>query len=198
MQDAALRRERSDRAASKTESTAIPNPYLRRAFADTIQQFEYNELVAVGNDQLMSRFIAICISCVLILSGLNSASANETTGVKQTKLDTRIGPVKKDLTKRVSDAKDWQNPYIMIYDSGEVGVSWDSMKQSKGMKLSELKDFLIKLPVTAWPYGRIAGVQGCGITSGNKESQSNRKQSSDELTKILKDLHITLYPWPSA
>lgn len=79
------------------------------------------------------------------------------------RLNPRIGPAKPLQYRSILDAKDWKNPYVVIRrDSIEV-VASGLRSGRKTIAPTDLQRTLLDLPVTAWPYGRVAAVQEIGI-----------------------------------
>jgi hypothetical protein len=52
----------------------------------------------------------------------------------------------------VRDAKDWLNPQVC---PGGIDVTVRSVERKSMVAIRELSGALIKLPVEAWPYGRV-------------------------------------------
>jgi hypothetical protein len=68
--------------------------------------------------------------------------------------------------KDVRDARNWHNPMVLILaDAVEIR----SLNLTGGrirVGVGQLRQELIKLPVSAWPYGRIVLAQGPGLPQG--------------------------------
>jgi len=109
-------------------------------------------------------------------------------------LNPKIGPADPEKYKDIRDAKDWQNPYICVR-------THDIQLRSKGMSsapqtmpTTRLRESLLKLPIEAWPYGRVIAVQEVSIRSpGDDTLIANNKAKVDE---VLKDLKVKIELWP--
>ena len=67
------------------------------------------------------------------------------------RLDPRIGAAAPELYKSVRDAKDWENPCLVIGRDGieVIGKQLPSGRQT--VAVADLERTLIRLPVSAWP-----------------------------------------------
>ena len=89
------------------------------------------------------------------------------------------------------------NPYITIYDNS-VSVTWNKRLNHKELQPEEVENFLVDLPVSAWPYGRIIVLTECGPSSGTKDTEHFRKQSRSIIVAAMKRLGVALNLVPSA
>ena len=98
--------------------------------------------------------------------------------------------------KKVRDAKDWLNPYLIIERDG-VTVICNALARDerKFITLPQIDDYLKNLPATAWPYGKIIGVQEAGIGSGNDGQLIG--ENKKKIEQILESLKIKPNWWPS-
>jgi hypothetical protein len=112
------------------------------------------------------------------------------------KLDEKIPKADKKKYESIRDAKDWANPYLVVRAEGVEIVSKGIAKGRKTVATRELRKTLAALPVTAWPYGRVAAVQEISIGSGNDDALI--KENKKSVQKILKDLGASVDLWPSA
>jgi hypothetical protein len=63
---------------------------------------------------------------------------------------------------------------------------------------TDLRRTLIELPVTAWPYGRVVGMQDIGLRSGDGRDEQPIADNRNVTLAILKTLQVTVERWPSA
>jgi len=71
---------------------------------------------------------------------------------------------------------EWPNPLITINDQ-TVTVSWGKhYDHYKNLQPDEVESFLVGLPRSAWPYGRIIEVSEQGVSNGGKEVERYRKR----------------------
>jgi len=109
-------------------------------------------------------------------------------------LDPRIPPAAQEKIASIRDAHDWFNPYCVIKGDG-VSLRANS-QEYESVPIDELAVRLSRLPVAAWPYGRIVAVQEIGIRSGDDNALIKRNRASIE--KVLRSLGLTINWWPSA
>jgi len=61
---------------------------------------------------------------------------------------------------------------------------------SKDLQPEKVESFLIGLPVSAWPYGRIIEVSEQGVSNGGKEVEQYRKRSWAVIKAAMKRLDV--------
>ncbi len=111
-------------------------------------------------------------------------------------LNVKIAQADKEKYKLIQDAKDWENPYLVVRKDGVEIISKALPKGRKTVPVTELQKTLIGLPVDAWPYGRVAAVQEIGIRSdGDDKAIEQNKKTAKE---ILEKLKVKIEWWPSA
>jgi hypothetical protein len=109
-------------------------------------------------------------------------------------LNPRIGspvPAKYDA---VRDPKDWLNPYLQVC-AGAIDLTVHSVKRKSSVTIRDLRDTLVKLPVEAWPYGRIVALQEC--STGIPGDADARRQRLAEVNAVLKALGLQASLWPA-
>jgi hypothetical protein len=111
-------------------------------------------------------------------------------------LDPKIKAAPLEKSMRVPPEK-WSNPSITIYDNA-VAVRWNKRQKHKELQPEEVESFLVDLPVSAWPYGRIIVVTECGPSSGTKESEHYRKRSWGVIVGAMRRLKVAVDAVPSA
>ena len=112
------------------------------------------------------------------------------------KLDEKIPKADKKKYESIRDGKDWANPFLVVTAEGVEIRSKGIAKGRKTVATKELRKTLTSLPVSAWPYGRVVAVVEIGIRSDNDDALIKENRKSVE--KILKDLEVSVDPWPSA
>ena len=55
----------------------------------------------------------------------------------------------------------------------------------------------MKLPVAAWPYGRIVAVQDIGVKAGDRSDGQLIAANLESSLAVLKQLKVMVYRWPS-
>lgn len=94
----------------------------------------------------------------------------------------------------VQDAKDWENPYLIVRRDGIEIVGLTPVGQA--IPADSVPGVLKGLPDSAWPYGLVVAVQDIGLVSEGDPPriEANRRR----LLILLKKLAIAVDPWPSA
>jgi hypothetical protein len=93
-------------------------------------------------------------------------------------------------------------PYLVIRPEGIKVVSRTSSLRGRIISRNDLKRVLISLPVAAWPYGGIIGVQEIGIRRGPPDSEVWRRdeelmeKNKSETKRVLASLGIKVNWWP--
>ena len=109
-------------------------------------------------------------------------------------LNPRIGSPVPARYDAVRDAKDWFNPYLQVCAAG-VDLTVHSIKRKSSVAIRDVRDALLKLPVEAWPYGRIVALQECSIgVRGDGEASLQRLA---EVEAVLKALGLQVSLWPA-
>jgi len=97
--------------------------------------------------------------------------------------------------KAVLDTKDWQNPYLTVGPEG-VEVRARGM-ESRTVPPTALAGVLASLPITAWPYGRVAAVSAPSLLSKSDDDKSATTDHLKAATEVLSSLNIESYHWPT-
>lgn len=119
------------------------------------------------------------------------------------KLDHRIPAADPNKYKGIRDGNDWQNPYLVIHPNGVEIISKSSLIERRIILTDQLASALTRLPLTAWPYGRVIAVSNIGIRNGFFGSPVYQKdeqliaRNRTEIEKILKSLKVKVDWWPS-
>ena len=136
--------------------------------------------------------IVLMIALALGLAGRPADGSS----VQARRLDARIGRPNPDLYRSIRDAKDWENPYLVIHRDGIEGV----VKRAVGRRTvaaADLERMLIELPITAWPYGRVVAVQEIGIRAGDGSDDKPVADNLRAALAILKELDVIADRWPT-
>lgn len=97
--------------------------------------------------------------------------------------------------RAIRDAKDWQNPYLIIRRDGVITIcNAISKNERKLISVDELASHLAGLPKGAWPYGGIVGLQENGLRSGNGTELISANKA--KVQQILKSLRVESNWWP--
>jgi hypothetical protein len=97
--------------------------------------------------------------------------------------------------KDVRDARDWRNPIVLIL-ADVVEIRSRSLTGGRiRIGVGQLRQELIKLPVSDWPYGRIVLAQDPGLSQGDDAAV---RRTHAETERILKALKVEADWWPPA
>jgi hypothetical protein len=114
----------------------------------------------------------------------------------QERLNPRIPPPIRAKYEKIRDARDWLNPIITIRAEGvEVESRWFASGRQT-VAPEKLRALLVRLPVSAWPYGRVVLASDIGIRQAGDNEPIQRNH--DAVAKILRALAIRVDWWPSA
>jgi hypothetical protein len=138
------------------------------------------EFIAPRDYQFVSSLPRQAISCPVAMLPLKE------------RIPARIPPADPGRYRKVQDASNWNNPYLIITSEG-----FDLRFQGGQMHgpLSILARTVVGLPDSAWPYGRVLAASESGVQS--TDSSQLIKRNKDEADKILKELGVTVDWWPS-
>jgi hypothetical protein len=98
----------------------------------------------------------------------------------------------------IRDAKDWRNPKITIRGDGVEVVSGAIRGGRQIVPAGELRGFLVRLLVKAWPYGRVVLASDTGLRQADRRDDNSIKENHDRAETILRALGIEVDWWPSA
>jgi hypothetical protein len=98
--------------------------------------------------------------------------------------------------RNILDARDWPNPYIIVSARTVEIVGPGSSAPRHEMPLSQLADYLRRLPKSAWPCGRIVAAQQSGPR--RQDDGPAIAENCSKLNKILMGLKLKVNWWPSA
>jgi len=115
--------------------------------------------------------------------------------------DTRLSPLKNRIPppdpnkyRSVTDARDWQNPYLMVQANGIRPIS--AATGTPTMSPVDVVVYLEKLPSIAWPYGLVVAVQENGVRAAGDDDRIKRNR--EELVSLLEEAGVRVSLWPSA
>lgn len=129
----------------------------------------------------------ICILLVLAVFG-GMLVAGETPALAA--FHERIKAQDPRLYRKVRDAPDWKNPFLVARAGGIVINLY-----SKAVAADKLVSMLIGLPESAWPYGRVVALSEIAIQDG--ESAPRIGRHFNEAKKALETAGIDVVIWPS-
>jgi hypothetical protein len=106
-----------------------------------------------------------------------------------------IPPASPEKYRGMVDMRGWQNPYLIIRADG-VALLDAGNHEELLLKPAELTQALAKLPLSAWPYGRVVAVTENGVrgTGDHVPIRKNRAL----VAGTLESLHVLINWIPSA
>lgn len=143
---------------------------------------------------LLPQLLAACEQKVQLPTAQSGAGPRQTRG----KLDSRIPPPDPGKYEDVRDARDWQNPYLVIRAEGVEVVSRSAAAERRIIPCDELAVFLESLPDTAWPYGRVVAAQEIGIRRVDGRDDQPIAENKARAERILRSLGVKVDWWASA
>lgn len=138
------------------------------------------------------------IAVVLLISASTTLTGSMQSGaVRSGGLNPRIGPPALQRYKSIRDAKDWENPYLVIRRDGIEVISKRLAAGRTTVAADRLEQALVTLPITAWPYGRVVAVQEVGLIEPGRGDEEQIAENLEKALTILRRLNVTADRWPS-
>jgi len=128
-----------------------------------------------------------------LLLALGPASAFSRAQAPSLQLDSRIGPPVRTLYEGIRDGQDWRNPHLSVCADG-AQLTARSIKHDSIVSIRDLRAALVKLPVEAWPYGRVVAIQDCSIVDAADQDRGERRAEADA---VLRALGLRIERWPA-
>jgi hypothetical protein len=110
-------------------------------------------------------------------------------------LKSRIPPPDPNKYGSVRDARDWQNPYLMVQANGIDARPISPTTEAPTMSAVDVVAYLEKLPSMAWPYGLVVAVQENGVRAPGDDARI--KRNIEELVRLLEKAGVKVDLWPS-
>jgi hypothetical protein len=111
-------------------------------------------------------------------------------------LKNRIPPADTNKYRSVVDARDWQNPYLMVQAKGIDARPISPVTETPTMSPADVVAYLEKLPSIAWPYGLVVAVEENGLRAPGDDARIKRNR--EELVRFLEKAGVKVALWPSA
>jgi hypothetical protein len=115
---------------------------------------------------------------------------------RRSTLKNRIPPADPNKYRSVVDARDWQNPYLMVQAKGIDARPSSALRYAPTMAPADVVADLEKLPSDAWPYGLVVAVSENGLR--NPGDDAPIKRNREELVRLLEEAGVKVEMWPSA
>jgi hypothetical protein len=125
-----------------------------------------------------------------LLAGCNTKPPDATTQMSPADRLQAIAPADPAKYRRITNMKEWQNPYLVLRADGVALVDL-SNNEERILRPDEVPDALAKLPASAWPYGRVVAVQENSVHGGTQDAVSLRRNRGI-LLGTLESMHVLI------
>src|SRR6185295_7845996 len=98
---------------------------------------------------------SVILVIAIALGQVPFGAASARTIVQAQPFSRRVPPADPQKYKSIRDAKDWANPYLMVLKDQVEIISPTLASGHKAVPVGQLRDALLELPTSAWPYGRV-------------------------------------------
>jgi hypothetical protein len=132
------------------------------------------------------------------LAGAPPRFLQRSVGAEEGQLSRRIPAANPEKYGSVRDARDWLNPYIVVRADGIEVIAKAIPSGRTTVAAEDLRAMLLRLPVKAWPYGRIVAAQENGVRAADRSDDEPMKRNHQAVEAVLKGLHVEVDWWPSA
>jgi hypothetical protein len=145
----------------------------------------------------MARSLLAAFLCAAIafVSCSQPTSMQRVADTEASLLKNRIPPPDANKYRSVRDARDWQNPYLMVKANGIDARPISAATEAPTMSPVEVVAYLEKLPPMEWPYGLVVAVQENGVRARGDDARI--KRNKEELVRLLEKAGIKVDLWPS-
>jgi hypothetical protein len=135
--------------------------------------------------------VAIALVSCSRTTSLQTAADTATSTLKN-----RIPPADPAKYRSVADAREWQNPYLMVQAKGIDARPISAATVTSTVSPADVVAYLEKLPFIAWPYGLVVAVQENGLRAPGDDAQIKRNR--EELVRLLEKAGVKVELWPPA
>ena len=148
------------------------------------------------------RCMARCLLAAFLCAAIAFVSCSQPTSIQRvadtaaSPLKNRIPPPDPNKYRSVMDARDWQNPYLMVQVNGIDARPISAATETPTMSPADVVAYLEKLPSIAWPYGLVVAVQENGVRAPDDDARIKRNR--EELVRLLEKAGVKVDLWPSA
>lgn len=105
--------------------------------------------------QAMIRIIVAGAVLLLLVACSPPAPATPPRAVGAAALDHRIGPAEVEKYRSIRSGSDWKNPKVYFHRNGVTLIATGLPTGRRDVATAELEQWLLELPLDAWPYGRV-------------------------------------------
>jgi len=143
----------------------------------------------------MARSLLAAFLCAAIAfgSGTPRTSSQKRVHAGESTLKKRIPPVDANKYRAVRDARDWQNPYLIVQANGVAARPIGAARETPTMSPMDVVAYLERLPSTAWPYGLVVAMQENSLRSTGDDARIKRNR--EELVRLLEKAGVKVDLW---
>src|SRR5215467_8784608 len=142
------------------------------------------------------QLVAFLCLIIALTSCSQPASMQKVANTATSPLKSRIPPPDPAKYRSIVDARDWQNPYLMVRATGIDARPISATTESPTTSPQEVIPYLEKLPSLAWPYGLVVAVSENGVRAPGDDVPIRRNR--EELVRLLEAAGVRVELWPSA
>jgi hypothetical protein len=135
-------------------------------------------------------------AAIAFVSCTQPISTQRVADTRTSTLKNRIPSADPNKYHAVVDARDWQNPYLIVNAKGIEARPISVTIDAPTMEPADMLTYLEKLPSDAWPYGLVVVVQENGLR--NPGEDASIKRNREELVRLLEEVGVKVELWPSA
>ena len=108
----------------------------------------------------------------------------------------QIPPADSEKYAALRDMKAWRNPYLIVRVDG-VGLLDVNNNEQQIVDPDKLAETLARLPVSAWPYGRVVAIQET-TAAGSEEDKAKLRKNRALAAGALENMKVLINWVPSA
>lgn len=138
--------------------------------------------------------VGVLVFLVLLTACSKPPQPEPAEATKSTDLE-RIPAADSSKYPKLSNMKDWQNPYLVVRDDG-IGFVDLSNREIHVLKPEEVSAELVSLPSTAWPYGRVVLVTQAVPKSASDQTKEELRKNRGLLLGTLRELDVEVHESP--
>jgi len=152
--------------------------------------------------QAKMRYMARSLLAAFLSAAIAFVSCSQPTSMQRvadsgaSPLKNRIPPPDPNKYRSVRDARDWQNPYLIVRANGIDARTTSAATQAPTMSPADMVAYLEKLPSIAWPYGLVVVVSETGVRAAGSDERIKRNR--EELVRYLEKAGVRVELWGSA
>lgn len=141
---------------------------------------------------ILAMGVALLTSCAKPPRGAEQATA----AISPESRIQQIPPADPQKYAGMRDMKAWRNPYLIVRVDG-VGLLDIGNNEQQKVDPDKLSEALARLPVSAWPYGRVVAIQEIGGV-GSDEDKAKLRKNRALVAGALESMQVLINWVPSA